>query len=75
MTCSVSVGGKVQLLKFELSSDYHVSLGGTWSVEGMTDEEVEVARHAMLIKLREELEPVAQAELDDLFEQKKELNG
>jgi ribosomal protein S7 len=75
MTCSVTVGGKVQLVKFELSSDYSVTLGGTWTVDGLDEREVEALRHETLLKLREELEPVAQAELDDLFEQKKDLNG
>ncbi len=74
-TVSISYGGKVQLVKFELSSDYRAHIGGTWDVEGMTDAEVEAFRYEKLLELKSELEPVIQAELDDLFQQKQELNG
>lgn len=75
VSVSVSYGGKVQLVKFELSSDYHVSVGGRWDVDGMTEREAEAFRYEMIMKLKGELEPVIQAEIDDLFNQKHELNA
>jgi hypothetical protein len=32
---SVSTGGKVQIKKYELSADYHLSLNGKWSIPPM----------------------------------------
>lgn len=75
VSVSVSYGGKVQLIKFELSSDYHISIGGKWNVEGLTEREAEAFRYEMLMKFKGELEPVVQAEIDDLFNQKAELNA
>lgn len=71
---SVSTGGKVQLKKFELSSDYFLNVSGKWSVpDTMTDDEAEQFRNEQLLRLRSELEPIAQAEVDDLLEQKANL--
>lgn len=68
---SVSSGGKVQLKKFELSADYHFTVSGKWAMPpGMTDEEAESFRYEQIMRLRQELEPIAQAEIDDLMEQK-----
>lgn len=69
--CSVSTGGKIQLKRYELSSDYHFHLSGKWSVpEGMTEDDAEAFRHEQALRLRRELEPLAQAEIDDLLDQK-----
>ena len=71
---SVSTGGKVQLKKFELSADYHMHLSGKWSMPpGMSEDEAEAFRHEQVLRLRRELEPLAQAEIDDLLEQKSNL--
>lgn len=71
---SVSTGGKVQLKKYELSADYHFHLSGKWSIpEGWTDQEAEVFRYEQLLRLRQEIEPIAQSEIDDLMEQKADL--
>lgn len=71
---SVSSGGKVQLKKFELSSDYHFTVSGKWSVPpNWTDEQAEEFRHEMVLRLRRELEPIAQEEVDDLLAQKANL--
>lgn len=68
---SVSTGGKVQLKKFELSADYHFSLNGKWAVPpSWTEGQAEEFRHEMVLRLKKELEPLAQAEVDDLLEQK-----
>jgi len=68
---SVSSGGKVQLKKFELSADYHFTVSGKWAMPpGMTEQEAEEFRYEQIMRLRQELEPIAQAEIDDLMEQK-----
>jgi hypothetical protein len=73
---SVSTGGKVQLKKYELSSDYHFHLSGKWAMPpGMTEEDAETFRYEQVLRLRRELEPLAQAEVDDLMEQKSNLEG
>lgn len=68
---SVSTGGKVQLKKFELSADYHLSLSSKWTMPpGMTEDEAEQFRYEQVLRLRNELEPLAQSEVDDLLSQK-----
>jgi hypothetical protein len=68
---SVSTGGKVQLKKYELSADYHFSLNAKWAMPpGMSESEAEAFRHEQVLRLKKELEPLAQAEVDDLLEQK-----
>lgn len=70
---SVSTGGKVQLKKYELSADYHLNLSSKWSMPpGMTEEDAEAFRHEQILRLKKELEPLAQAEVDDLLDQKSE---
>lgn len=69
--CSVSTGGKVQIKKYELSADYHLSVNAKWAIpDGWTDEEASAFRHEKVLQLKQELEPLAQAEVDDLLEQK-----
>lgn len=71
---SVSTGGKMQLKKYELSSDWHFHLSGKWTMPpGMSEEDAESFRHEQVLRLRQELEPIAQAEVDDLIEQKNNL--
>lgn len=74
---SVSTGGKIQLKKYEISSDYHFHLSGKWSIPpGWTEQQAEEFRHEQVLRLRKELEPIAQSEVDDLLEQKANLmNG
>lgn len=71
ISVSASVGGKVQIVKFEFSSDYHFTMSGKWSIpEEWDDKDAEDFRNYQLSKLREELEPVAQKELDALIAQR-----
>lgn len=73
MTVTASTGGKVQVVKYELSGDYHFSVGGTWSIpEDWTDEQVEDFRQYKLKQLIDELEQPAQNALDDLYRQRDE---
>jgi hypothetical protein len=72
---SASTGGKVQLKKFELSADYHFHLSGKWTIPPDWDEDkAQQFRHEQVLRLRRELEPLAQAEIDDLMEQKANLS-
>lgn len=71
----VRVSSRVQLVKFELSSEVSMSLGGTWSVDDLSEADAESFRQQMMIKLRQEIEPAIQQEIDDLFEQKAQLGG
>lgn len=71
---SVSTGGKVQLKKYELSSDYHLSVNGKWRVpESWDEKDAEEFRHEQILRLKSELEPIAQAEVDELLTQKANL--
>lgn len=71
---SVSMGGKIQLKKYEISTDYHFHISGKWSMpEGMTDSDAEKFRYEQVLRLRQELEPIVQSEIDDLFQQKADL--
>lgn len=72
---SVSIGGRVQLKKYELSQDYHVSLNAKYEIpEDWTDEQAENFRNDLVGKLRAEIEPHADAEVQALFDAKEELN-
>jgi hypothetical protein len=73
---SVSNGGKIQLKKFEFSSDYHFHLSGKWTApEDWTDQQAEEFRHEQVLRLKAELEPIVQEEIDDLLEQKRDMEG
>jgi hypothetical protein len=76
VTASTSTGGRVQLVKFELSSDYHFSMTRRYSIpDDWTEDQVKEFNYEKTLELREQLEPIAQQEFDDLINQKKELNG
>lgn len=70
-TVSASVGGKVALVGFGgLSSDYHYSINRTYSIpKDWTEERVDEWQVEKAIELREKLEPIAQAEADELMGQ------
>ena len=52
ISVSSSVGGKVQIIKFEYSEDYHFSQTEKWSVpEDWTDEQVAEFRKTVQAKL------------------------
>lgn len=67
---SFSVGGKVQIIKFDISSDYHVSLSRKWEIpEDWTNEQAEAWQLEQLAKLRAVVDVVGQKEFDDRFSQ------
>lgn len=74
VSVSASVGGKVQVVKYEQTSDYHFSVGGRWAVPDFwTNDDCENFRQEQLWKLRKELEPFAQHEYDDLMDQREKI--
>lgn len=72
-TVSSSVGGKVQIVKYEYSADFHYSMTRKYDVpEGWTEEDVDDFQKDKVIELRGVLERIAQAEMDDLLKQRDE---
>jgi hypothetical protein len=68
---SVSVGGKVQIVKYEYTADFHYSMSRQYSVpEDWTERDVKDFQQDKIIELRENLEGVAQAEMDELISQR-----
>lgn len=71
VTVSCSVGGKVQIVRFEYTADFHYSMSRKYAVPENWDEtEVNVFQINKTADLRAELEQVAQAEMDDLISQR-----
>lgn len=69
ITATVSLSGKVQIVRYENDQGYFFSLGGKWMVpEDWTDEQVEQFRLEKLAELRVELEAPAQDEIDNMME-------
>lgn len=65
---TASVSGKIQVMKYDVASSYFWSVGGTWSIpEDWTEEQAEEFRQEKLTSLRAEIEPLAQAEADELI--------
>ena len=71
ITVSSSVGGKVQIIKFEYSEDYHFSQSEKWSIpEDWTSDQVAEYRAQVQAKLDADLQKQAQVRVDELIEQK-----
>ena len=71
ITVSSSVGGKVQIIKFEYSEDYHFSQSEKWSIpEDWTAEQVAEFRKEKQTALDGQLQELAQVRVDELIEQK-----
>ena len=68
---SVSLGGKVQIKKYEIDSSYHFSHSAKYEMPGYwTDDQAAEFRAKVMELLKTELEKAAQYEVDKLFEQK-----
>lgn len=70
-TVSSSVGGKIQLVEYgKLSNSFNYSINRRYTIpEDWSEEDVERFQLEKLIEFREKLEPIAQAEQDDLLGQ------
>jgi hypothetical protein len=76
ISVSSSVGGKVQIIKFEYSEDYHFSQTEKWSVpEDWTEEQVGEFRKTLQTKLDADLQEQAQVRVNELIEQKYGANN
>jgi hypothetical protein len=76
VVCSASVGGTVQIVKYEVGQKYHYSMSRTYEIpEGWTEQDVNDFQNDKEIEIRGFIEPIAQAELDELFAQKRDVNG
>ena len=67
---TASVGGKAQIVKFEYTEDFHYSQSVTYTVEDMTDQEVDEFKEEQTKKLKKDLEPIAQETVDRLLDQR-----
>lgn len=75
IVCSSSVGGKVQIVKYEYQADYHFSITRKYSVpEGWTEDDVRDFQNDKVIELRGLLEPIDEAEMAELLRQRDEQN-
>jgi hypothetical protein len=70
-----SVGGKMQIVKYQFHADYHFSMSQKYDVEGMTELEAAEFRDEAIKQLRGHLEEVGQNEIDELTELRKKLNN
>lgn len=74
VSASASIGGKVQIVKFEYNEDFHFSLSGKWEIPPEWNEkDAEDFRNYQVNKLREELEPIAEKVVESLVKQRDEL--
>lgn len=75
VTTSVSTGGRKQLLKFELSADWHYSSSRKYTIpENWDDESTKKFIYDATQDLRAEVHKLAQEEIDNLEEQTRALN-
>lgn len=73
IVCSSSVGGKVQIVKFEYTADYHFSITRKYSIpEGWSEDDVRDFQNDKVIELRGLLEPIDEAEMAELLRQRDE---
>lgn len=71
VTASSSVGGKVQIVKFEYTADFHFSMTRKYDVPpGWSEQDVKDFQQDKVIEIRTQLEGIAQAEMDELLQQR-----
>jgi len=71
VTATVSLSGKVQIVKYEHDQGYFFSLGGKWTVpEDWTEDQIDEFKMEKLAELRVQLEDPAQDEINSMMEQR-----
>jgi hypothetical protein len=76
VVCSASVGAKVQVVKFEYNPSFNFFMSRTYSIPSdWTERDVEDFQVSKEIELRGILEPIAQAEVEELERQREEHSG
>jgi hypothetical protein len=66
VVAKANIGGRVQVVKFEYTESFDYGIEQTFTVEDMTEEEVEAFRLEQVEKLRDSLAPIGQSKVDDL---------
>lgn len=67
---TASVGGKVQIIQYKLSSDYFVSASRTYSIpEDWDNSQAEDFQVEQMLRLRDLVDSAGQAEFEALHEQ------
>lgn len=70
-SASVSVGGKIQVVKYEYTADYFFNFSRKYEIpEGWTEQDIADFQQNKAIELREQIEPLAQTEMDELIAQR-----
>lgn len=76
VTCSSSVGGKVQIVKFEYSADFHYSMSRKYDVpKDWTERDIEDFQVEKEKELRGLVEVLADVEMQELMAQRDEVGG
>jgi hypothetical protein len=71
---SSSIGGKIQIVQFQFTSDFHYSVTKEYEVD-MTDSEADDFWKERLGELKEELSAPEQERIDELQTLRDELSG
>lgn len=66
LTVSYSIGAKVQIVKYELSSDVHLSRTEKYNVDGMTPEEIDAFYQQRWEELRKEMGDRVEFEVEEM---------
>lgn len=76
VTASASVGGSVQIVKYEYTAKYDYFMSRTYDIpEGWSEQDVKDFQQDKSIQIRAQVEGLAEAEMEELLEQKKEMNS
>jgi hypothetical protein len=71
INATVSLSGKVQIVRYEHDQGYFYSLGGKWMIpEDWTEEEIDAFKLEKLAELRLQIEDPAQTEINNMMEQR-----
>lgn len=75
VVCSSSVGGKVQIVRFEYTADFHYSMSRKYDIpDDWTEQDVTDFQLDKEIQLRGILEGIAESEMEELLKQRDEMN-
>lgn len=76
VVCSSSVGGKVQIVRYEYTADFNYSISRKYDVpSGWNEQDVKDFQQDKEIELRGLVEGLAEAEMEELLKEKDELKG
>lgn len=72
---SSSIGGKVQIVKYEYTADFHYSMSRKYDVPSeWTEQDVKDFQQDRTIELRSQVEGFAETEMEELLKQRDEQN-